>query len=208
MDLSEYTTKNKNYISFLTYSYGMIADIDIDSEVLRCLGTFRLDLWGAYLGIKLRSYPVKLSYLPPPSDKTHGMGNLPALDEPIPKDWVTIEDDIVLIWASQVSHAASHIESSPSSRLHDGVFQIMMIRRRGLSRYKMIMWLLSLDSQSSHTKRDITEMIECVAWRLEPGREGSYNNVDGEAVESGPIQTKILPSVTQVFGNSTHQFYE
>ena len=64
LDLSEYKTRDNSYISFLTFSYAMIADIDIDSEVLRCLGTLRFDLWGAYLGIRLPSYAVRLSYLP------------------------------------------------------------------------------------------------------------------------------------------------
>jgi sphingosine kinase len=205
LDLSEYTTKEKTYTSFLTYSYGMIADIDIDSEFLRCLGTFRLDLWGAYLGIKLHSYPVRLSYLSPLSNARRGNVEMPALSDPVPSNWTTIEDDIVLLWASQVSHASSHIQSSPPSRLHDGLFQIMIVRRGGLSRYNMIKWLLSLDHHGSHTNCDITEIIECVAWRLEPLTEGSYNNLDGEVVESGPIQGRVLPSGVRTFGDSVHQ---
>ena len=45
-----------------------------------------------------------------------------------PSTWTTIEDDIVLLWVSQVSHASSSIMSSPSSRLQSGVFHIKLIR--------------------------------------------------------------------------------
>jgi sphingosine kinase len=179
----------------------MIADIDIDSEVIRCLGTFRYDLWGAYLGMKLHSYPVRLSFLPPNS----GAFEMPALTEAIPQSWTTLETDIVLLWASQVSHAGTHIQSSPPSRLQDGLFQILIVRRRGLSRYQMIKWLLSLDHHGSQMNCEITEMIQCVAWRLEPLSEGSYNNLDGEVVESGPIQGRVVPSAIQTFGKSVHQ---
>lgn len=181
----------------------MIADIDIDSEFLRCLGTLRLDLWGAYLGIKLQSYPVRLAYVPP--SNASGNVEMPALGDPVPSNWTTIEDNIVLLWASQVSHASSHIQSSPASLLHDGLFRIIIVRRGGLSRYRMIKWLLSLDPHGSHMNCDITEMIECVAWRLEPLTEGSYNNLDGEVVESGPIQGRMLSSGIRTFGDSVHQ---
>jgi sphingosine kinase len=181
----------------------MIADVDIDSEFLRYLGTFRLHLWAAYLGIKLNSYPVRLSYVPPSNDS--GNVEMPALSDPVPSNWTTIEDAIVLLWVSQVSHASAHIHSSPSSRLQDGLFQIMIVRRGGLSRFKMIKWLLSLDDHSSHMNCDITEMIECMAWRLEPLTERSYNNLDGEVIESGPIQGRVLPSGIRTFGDSVHQ---
>jgi sphingosine kinase len=130
---------------------------------------------------------------------------MPALTEAIPQSWTTIETDIVLLWASQVSHASFHIQSSPPSRLQDGLFQILIVRRGGLSRYQMIKWLLSLDRRGSQMNCEITEMIQCVAWRLEPLTEGSYNNLDGEAVESGPIQGRVLPSVIKTFGKSVHQ---
>jgi len=126
LDLSEYKTKDNSYISFLTFSYAMIADIDMDSEVLRCLGTLRFDLWGAYLGLRLRSYSVRLSYLP--LSKNGDNVEMPALEDQVPSTWTTIEDNIVLLWVSQVSHASSHLMSSPPSSLQSGAFHIKLIR--------------------------------------------------------------------------------
>ena len=51
-------------------------------------------------------------------------------------------------------------------------------------------------------ENELTELIECAAWRLEPLTPGSYNDLDGEVVQSGPIQGKVLPSAIQIFGNS------
>jgi sphingosine kinase len=43
--------------------FGMIADIDIESERLRHLGELRFKLWALHRINKLQSYKVKLSYL-------------------------------------------------------------------------------------------------------------------------------------------------
>lgn len=64
MDLTEceleYTTQ-KVYM-FLTMSYALVADADISSECLRCLGDIRFALWGGYRCFNLRQYPGTLKY--------------------------------------------------------------------------------------------------------------------------------------------------
>jgi diacylglycerol kinase family enzyme len=91
----------KQYISFLTFSYGIIAEIDIESELIHWMGVNRFDVWAVVRVIFLRKYPATLSYTTDPisSDTV-----LPSIADPIPSSWVTINDDIVLFWASHVSH--------------------------------------------------------------------------------------------------------
>ena len=43
------------------------------------------------------------------------------------------------------------------------------------------------------------EFIECYAYRLEPISRGSFNDLDGEVIESGPIQAAVLPSSIQAY---------
>ena len=43
------------------------------------------------------------------------------------------------------------------------------------------------------------EFIECSAFRLEPLTEGSFNDLDGEVIESGDIQAAVLPSSIQAY---------
>lgn len=51
--------------AFLSLEWAIIADIDIESEVLRaCLGTARFDVWGALRCLFLRKYRGAFSYLP------------------------------------------------------------------------------------------------------------------------------------------------
>lgn len=103
IDLSKYETTNKTYLSFLTFSWAYIADIDVESEAIRFMGFLRFDLWGALRVLTLRKYRARFSYLPPTEDRSQGV-TLPPLDHPLPADqgWVSCEDDFVVFWASQV----------------------------------------------------------------------------------------------------------
>lgn len=50
--------------SFLSVGWGLIADIDIESEKLRSIGAPRFTLWSIHRLMRLRTYKGKVSYLP------------------------------------------------------------------------------------------------------------------------------------------------
>lgn len=54
-----------------------------------------------------------------------------------------------------------------------------------------------------HINENACEVYDCVAYRLEPLESGSFNDLDGEVIEAGPIQACVLPSVIQFFTGST-----
>jgi len=136
VDLSHYFTRNKSYIGFLAFTWGFIADVDLESEKIRFLGKYRTDVWAVWRILTLRKYGARFSYLPPQKvDKIPENNDdipdslMPPLSEPVPSDWVTIESDsFYLFWASQVTHASSDVYNSPNSKLQDGLFRIMVIR--------------------------------------------------------------------------------
>ena len=130
LDLSMYHTVAKSYVAFLTFSWAVIADIDIESEKLRFLGILRNDVWAAWRVLHLRTYKAKFSYLDC-KDVQLGLSSnvLPSsLTEDVPPEWKTMEADFVLFWASHVSHAAYNVIQSPQSTLRDGIFRIMIVR--------------------------------------------------------------------------------
>lgn len=43
------------------------------------------------------------------------------------------------------------------------------------------------------------EFIKCSAYRLEPITKGSFNDLDGEVIESGPIQAAISQPSLQAY---------
>lgn len=63
MDLScVQTSSGETLLSFLSFSWGFAADVDIESERLRFLGEYRFNLWSLYSLAKLSTYPAKISY--------------------------------------------------------------------------------------------------------------------------------------------------
>jgi sphingosine kinase len=62
------------------------------------------------------------------------------------------------------------------------------------------MILLALET-GGHIGMSGVEFIKCTAYRLEPISTGSFNDLDGEVIEAGPIQGKVLPQALQVYCN-------
>ena len=127
-DLCTYNTQDgKEYKSFLSLSWGIIADVDLESEVLRCCGPFRLDVYAVWRMLALRRYRGRLSYY----NGAISAETMPSLTSPAPSTWTTIEDDFICLWACNTTHASYDIMSSPESTWGDGVFKIVVIRKGG-----------------------------------------------------------------------------
>lgn len=47
---------------FLSLVWAIIADIDINSEVIRCVGSARFTMWGVYRALNVLTYPGVLTY--------------------------------------------------------------------------------------------------------------------------------------------------
>lgn len=64
MDVVEIELDNRVIYSFLSVGWGLISDIDIESERLRPLGYQRFTIWTLHRLINLRTYRGRISYLP------------------------------------------------------------------------------------------------------------------------------------------------
>jgi hypothetical protein len=57
----EYEPRKKIY-SFLSFAWAIFADIDINSEALRCCGPTRFTLWGVWRTLFMRDYFGSIRY--------------------------------------------------------------------------------------------------------------------------------------------------
>ena len=64
MDLTELTMEYERHkiYSFLAVAWGIIADCDINSEAIRCIGSPRFTIWGIWRALFKRHYPGSISY--------------------------------------------------------------------------------------------------------------------------------------------------
>ena len=47
---------------FLSMSYAVFCDIDVNSEFMRCCGSLRYELYFAYRLVNLRHYPATITF--------------------------------------------------------------------------------------------------------------------------------------------------
>jgi len=217
LDLSGVQTTGQVHYSFLSLGWGLISDIDILSEGLRCMGEMRLYLAAVYFIGKKRRYRGKLSMvlttetgadngiiasagrdqgtgtdIEANASSTGGIFNDPATVN----FRKVIEGEFLLVWAVQTSHAAATMHSGPGVTLDDGVFTIYVVR--AMSRLELLMLLIEVDS-GDHVKRKSVEVYKAHSYCLEPeaGKTGIYS-LDGEVVEYGPITGKVLPKAARI----------
>nr|XP_018901171.1 PREDICTED: sphingosine kinase 2-like [Bemisia tabaci] len=72
LDLMRFESKSKTVFSFLSVGWGLIADIDIESERLRVLGSPRFTIWSLARIIGLRKNEGRLSFLRISDEKLQG----------------------------------------------------------------------------------------------------------------------------------------
>ncbi|KAK3839794.1 MAG: ATP-NAD kinase-like domain-containing protein [Linnemannia gamsii] len=83
LDIFSLSQLNKPRIySMLSFSWGMMADSDIESDKYRWLGPLRFEVAGLIRMIKLRRYPGKIYVLPPKYEKTLSTSELTPPQSP------------------------------------------------------------------------------------------------------------------------------
>lgn len=116
--------------SFLSFEWAMLADIDLGSESLRCIGSARFQLAALYRICCLRPYRGRLAYLPA-TDATNESKTLfdtdfPSFDTPLPENWITIdEENFHLAVAVNLSHIDASTPLVPTARHDDGLLHLI-----------------------------------------------------------------------------------
>ena len=66
VDLTELTFEyepTKKVYSFLSVAWSIVADIDINSEAIRCCGSSRFTVWGVWRTLFIRDYYGSIRYI-------------------------------------------------------------------------------------------------------------------------------------------------
>ena len=147
-----------NLYSRLSISWGIISNIDIDTEWMRCLGHYRFDLGGIYQVLYNPSYRGKLSF-------------------EIEGETTTIERDFSFVWAGNVSHASSDVTIFPDAKLNDNKIHLAFVFN-DVSRIDLIKILLGL-SDGSYLSHDKVHYFKVDKFNLD--------TLDGKIVVDGEL---------------------
>ena len=102
-DIIKVDFNNTTKYGCLAISWGIISELDIKTEWLRCLGSIRFDLGGVWNVIKKPIFTGTLKYWNEKENKE-----------------IIETGDFAYLWACNTSHSSYNILSSPYSNMNDG----------------------------------------------------------------------------------------
>jgi len=214
--------------SFLSFGWGLLADIDIDSEWLRLVGEFRFTIYGLLRSITAVSYRGRLSYKNM-ANETDSIGSeiqsqhtnetltncdqLPEIGNGVLSkglkncdnndDWIHIEDKFSCLYAVYQSHVSSVTKFSPKSTPADQLIYLTYIRGN-MSPRKVIEFLLATQD-GSHGRLPYVTVVPVQTFVFEP-LEPSKVVVDGEvipwSISDGPMTAKVVHNVVKILWKS------
>ena len=190
-DIAAIEQNGTKYYSFLSLAWGLVSDIDIESEKLKFLGALRFDLYALILISLLRTYKGRFSFIPHPDFKLYR-------DYPITQSgkWQVIEDEFIFVWAMNTAWAAHDMNVTPYARLNDGAMDVL-IMRKGTPRLELLQALLRC-GKGEHLDLPHMEYYKVSAFRLEPLTDKGILVVDGEPVDYSPIDLRVIPNLACV----------
>ncbi|CBN76438.1 Sphingosine kinase [Ectocarpus siliculosus] len=227
MDLLLTESADKKYLAFLNVGWGMISDVDIESEAYRWMGSLRFTVGTIVRIANLKHYRGRISFLPDldaaaattptPSKNASASApfRMPPLSEPVHQDgagsesaaagapalegWTSVEGEFILADMTQASHIAHDMPMAPHSRIGDGLIDLFFIKK-GASRFAMIQMFLAME-KGGH----ISPRFPCISWhrvrafRIEPLTSSGRITVDGELVDYAPLQQHVWRKAAHVF---------
>ena len=190
-DLARVKQNNAKFHSFLSLSWGLISDVDIESEKLKFLGAWRFDLYALLLICSLRTYKGRFSFIPHPNCKISGDRSTSTQG-----DWQIVEDEFIFLWGMNTAWAAHDMNVTPHAELNDGAMDVL-IMRKGTSRLEILQALLRC-GKGKHLDLPNLEYYKVRAFRLEPLTDKGILVIDGEPVDYSPIELKVIPDLACV----------
>ena len=225
IDVQEMELKNveKKVYSVIAFMYGFLADCDLESEIIRCIGFFRTSIWGLIRFICLRDYLGTLYYLPDNASDDL-LNKMPNINENIENEknygLVKESDQYNIFITNNIKYCSENLSPHPLSELDDGYSDLFMIpQSKGGGRWPLLRYLLNdmdngnyfTDESKKNTKNGY-QYIKTKWWRFIPKKSIEdpddvnhiYNwekqySIDGERYPICPMQCHTLNAIFSVY---------
>ena len=144
---------SRKVYAFLSVGWGILADIDIESEVIRSIGESRFTLWSLLRIAKLKTYNARLSYTLLDNNKDKGGKGRAGDENENTRTETVIEGDFVSVYASCQSHIGSDIIFAPDAIANDQLIHLTYIRG-DVGRARITQFLLGLDTGTEDSSKN------------------------------------------------------
>ena len=225
IDIQEMQLKGheKKIYSVVAFMFGFLAECDLDSECLRCIGMFRTTLMGVVRYFCLRDYFGCLYYLPEDASEEN-IKNMPNIDtnieDPSQYGLIRENDRFNMFVSNNINYVSEDLPLHPLSKMDDGFYDIFTIpESKGGTRWPLLRYLIK-DMDTGDLFTDIENKTlkngysyqKTKWWRFIPKRVrddpddvnhdynwNTYYSIDGERYELNPIQCRTINKIFSVF---------
>ncbi|ODM97758.1 Sphingosine kinase 1 [Orchesella cincta] len=197
VNLMEVELDGRKIYSFLSVGWGLLADIDVESEVLRAIGESRFTIWSFLRLAKLRHYKAQLSYIPcerVSRDELNGTSRT-SLRE---RDPVFIDGEFISVYSTCQSYIGSDLIFAPKAQPGDGLIHLTYMTKDA-GRASATQFLLGIDKGAHLSVSGVSYVtVKEFTIRCAGGINGTIT-IDGERVTGEEIKIKISPRPLHVF---------
>ena len=215
----------KERFAFLHMCYGIIADIDFESEWLRFLGAARFPITGVFKVLALPSYKAKIKMTLRPTDhaaetqketwKPHHAREaagkqahtLPDAFEPVQEahdaEVLEFEDDFVGVHMSNVAEISADMMTNPFAKIADGGIDVSLMRRSKTGRFQVLDFFNRVESDAMSTA-PYAEHYKATSLTITPLAPTPYKgklDLDGEWMPYGEVTLACCPSSLRILSS-------
>ncbi|XP_023731380.1 sphingosine kinase 2 isoform X1 [Lactuca sativa] len=203
LDVATIWQGETKFFSVLMLAWGLIADVDIESEQYRWMGSARMDFYGLQRIIRLRKYNGCISFVPAPGFEDVGeASNLGvesiSMEPPISQQhgyhgpkvdlgnsiWRKVNGPFISIWLHNVPWGAENTMAAPNAKFDDGYLDLIVMR--DCPKLALIS-LMSEMSNGHYVKSPHVLYIKVKAVVLEPGSRTSDSTKEGIIDSDGEV---------------------
>ncbi|CAJ1936342.1 unnamed protein product [Sphenostylis stenocarpa] len=215
LDVATITQGETRFFSVLMLAWGLVADIDIESEKYRWMGSARIDFYALTRIFHLRHYNGCLYFVPAPGFEAYGKTtshpgsstkriNSDLIDgEPVKlnrlgyqgpeidlenQSWRVLNGPFISVWLHNVPWGAENTKAAPDAEFSDGYLDLIIVKNcPKLS----LLSLMSDLNNGGHVKSPHVMYLKVKVLVLEPGtRLGDQEkegilDADGEVLARG-----------------------
>ncbi|XP_020274972.1 sphingosine kinase 1-like [Asparagus officinalis] len=212
------------FFSVLMVTWGFIADVDIESEKYRWMGSARLDFYVLLRIMKLRRYHGRVQFVPAPGYEAFGeplehnrngevvsstSAQSHGNDSPAEQggyqgpsicsnslEWRYLDGPFVNVWLNNVPWSGEDIMPAPEAKFSDGYLDVVITR--DCPKSTMLSLMLKMND-GSHVKSPYVMYFKVKAFRLEPGQRVGNSKKGGIIDSDGEVLAR---------GDGTHECHQ
>ncbi|OVA13886.1 Diacylglycerol kinase [Macleaya cordata] len=212
LDVATVLQGETRFFSVLMLAWGLVADIDIESEKYRWMGSSRLEFYGILRVIRLRKYNGRVSFVPAPGYEAYGekidqsngcTSNLHVLHQNQQDtvkvlhhgyrgpeicledlEWRTIDGPFVSVWLHNVPWGSEDTMAAPNAKFSDGYLDLIIIR--DCPKSSLLVSMMKMND-GSYVKSPFVLYLKVKAFILEPGQRAGDPTKGGIIDSDGEV---------------------